>query len=90
MDFLWVMNIVGLCANTIAAGLMYYFPPRGITLYADDGSPIALWQASPSEEGRRKAKVHKSLSRSAPVLLAAGFGLQLVSALFQAWPKSGG
>lgn len=83
------MNIVGLCINTVAAGLMYRFPPRGITLYAGDGSPIALWQASPTSEGRRKAKVHESLSRSALVLLAAGFGLQLASALFQAWPKGG-
>ena len=77
------INIIGLVISTIAAALMYYVPPRGVTQYTDAGAPHATWTAAPTSNGKAIARRQKLLSRVSPILLAAGFALQLFAALLQ-------
>jgi len=78
------LNIAGLVLTTGAAALMWYYPPRGTALFDDDGGLLVTWKASPTEEGKRKARRQRVLSRAAPATLAAGFALQLVGAVLAA------
>jgi hypothetical protein len=64
---------------------MYYYPPRGITQFSDDGRFIAQWLGDSTDEGMRVAKRQRRMSMLSPAMFALGFALQLVSALMQAW-----
>lgn len=74
------MNVVGLFISTVAAVLMYYFPPRGV-LYSETGEPVVTWVGDPTEEGMAKGRWQARISRLSPCLLALGFSLQLLAAL---------
>ena len=75
-----VLNVVGLFIGVAAACLMYYFPPR-VTLYTEKGEPNLTWLSKETDEGKRRGKYQKRLSKAAPWILATSFLLQLVAAL---------
>lgn len=77
----WWLNVVGLGINTVAAGLMYFFPPA-ITLYTAKGEGAVTWVTNPTEEGKRKGAQQRRWSRAALFLLGFGFLLQFLSAFF--------
>jgi hypothetical protein len=79
-----VLNVAGLLVSTLSAGLMYYFPPRGVAQYTDDGRPVVAWAGEPSEQGVKRALWQRRLSRLAPLLLAVGLAMQLVAAIVSA------
>lgn len=79
----WWLNIIGLVLSTIAAGLMYYYPPRGIVQYTEAGAPQVNFIGNPVPGGKRASSQQRALSRLAPCLLAFGFLLQLISAYMQ-------
>jgi hypothetical protein len=83
MNLASVLNAVGLGISTVAAVLMYYFPPRGMTYYTDDGQPHYEWLGEVQPKGKSLAAWQRRMAKASPVLLAAGFGLQLLAAL---WP----
>lgn len=74
------LNVLGLLLTTVAALVMWAFPPR-MRYYTDKGEPVVTWTdvAYPSQviKGRFQAR----LSKVGPVLLACGFALQLPNAL---------
>ena len=75
-----VLNVVGLFVGVVAACLMYYFPPR-VTLYTEKGEPHVTWLSKETDEGKRRGKYQKWLSKAAPWILAASFLLQMVAVL---------
>jgi hypothetical protein len=79
----WYLNVSGLVLSTIAAVLMYYFPPRGLVQYTDDGQPQVSFVANPVQRGAQVARRQRILSRLSPCLLGLGFVMQLVSAYMQ-------
>ena len=74
--------IIGLLAATVAAALMFYFPPR-VTLYTPKGEPIVTWVGSTTDHGSRIAKRQALLAKLGPGLLFSGFALQLVGVILQ-------
>ena len=76
----WGLNVLGLSLSTIAAALMYYFPPRTIQ-YTEKGEPDVTWIGNATIAGKRIGKWQIRLSRLSPWLLAVGFLMQLVSFL---------
>ena len=90
MNIAWFLNVLGLVLTTVAAVLMYYYPPRNITQYTNEGEAQVQWVATATPQGRAKASRQARLSRAAPFLLAAGFVLQLVAALLPVcFPNAG-
>ena len=83
MTMVSFLNISGLLVGFVAAVLMYYFPPR-ITVYTEEGAPHVFWIGEATEEGRRKGKHQRGLSKAAPLLLATAFLLQLMAAFLSA------
>ena len=83
MPTAWVINAVGLAISTIAAVLMYYFPPS-VILYTEKGEPHINFVGNSTEKGRRWGKWQLYLSKAAPWLLAFGFFLQLIAAVMPA------
>ena len=77
------INLLGLAAGTLAAVLMYYFPPRGITQYSDAGEPHFTWVGSKVPGGESRARLHAFMSKVSPALLAVGFALQLWASWLQ-------
>lgn len=75
-----MLNVAGLIVSTLAAALMYYFPPR-LSQYTEKGEPISVWVANPTDEGKRIGPVQGRLAKAAPALLAFGFFLQLWAAI---------
>jgi hypothetical protein len=84
MNTLATLNIIGMSLTTIAAGMMYYYPPQGLRSFNRAGRPIFEFTDEPSPADTAKALRSKHLSRAAPAVLALGFGLQLLSAILQA------
>lgn len=78
--------IVGLLAATVAAALMFYFPPR-VTLYTAKGEPMVAWVGSTTERGLRAGKRQEFLSKLGPGLLIVGFALQLVGVVLQLYSQ---
>jgi hypothetical protein len=83
MSCSWLLNVIGLVFSTIAAALMYYYPPRGIDQFTGDGSPYVQWIGSITKEGKDIASRQAFFAKVAPVLLGLGFLLQLGSAFLQ-------
>jgi len=67
---------------TIAAALMFYFPPR-VVLYTEKGEPEASWVGNTTEPGKRLGKRQAFFSKLGPGLLILGFALQLVGVILQ-------
>ena len=80
MSVAWWLNLVGLCLVTLAAGLMYVFPPR-IPRFTEKGEPFVEWIENPSVQRVPFWKTQRFFSRLAPALLLAGFLFQLAAAL---------
>lgn len=80
MDCAWFLNTGGLVLTTIAAWLMYYFPPR-VVQYSDSGAEEVLWVKAPTVVGKSKGSMQRRMSKLAPALLVVGFFLQLLAAL---------
>ena len=78
----WWLNVAGLGLTTVAAMLMYFFPPAVIS-YTAKGEGAVTFVGNPSEEGKRIGIRQRRYSKAAILLLAIGFALQLVSAMFQ-------
>jgi hypothetical protein len=81
MSLHWCFNVAGLAIGTLAAVLMYYFPPR-VRMYTEKGEAIVSWIGAPTEEGKRLGKWQAFLAKAAPVLLGLAFFLQLVAAFW--------
>ena len=64
----WWLNVSGLVIGTIAAVLMFYFPPR-LEIYTPEGARDFNWTTEPTEEGRRIAQRQAFWAKAAPVLL---------------------
>ena len=75
-----LLNIAGLFMSTLAAGLMYYFPPR-VQLYTEKGEPHFNWVGNPTSEGTSRGKWQSRLAQGGPRLLFIGFALQLTGAI---------
>jgi hypothetical protein len=67
--------------NTIAAALMYFYPPT-VTQYTAKGEGAITWVTAPTEEGKRKGAQQRRRSKAALFLLGGGYLLQLLSAVF--------
>lgn len=78
------INLLGLAVSTLAAVIMYYFPPRGITQYTDIGEPHFTWAGSKVPGGESRAYWHGIMSKVSPAVLAIGFALQF----FASWLQS--
>jgi hypothetical protein len=78
MDASWFLNVAGLVLTTIAAALMYYFPPR-VEQYTDEGAREVAFVNSATAEGKVRAKRNQCMSKLAPAMLVVGFLLQLVA-----------
>jgi hypothetical protein len=77
----WWLNVIGLGMNTIAAALMYFYPPT-VTQYTAKGEGAIAWVTAPTEEGKRKGAQQRRRSKAALFLLGGGFLLQFLSAAF--------
>jgi hypothetical protein len=77
----WWLNVFGLGMNTVAAALMYFYPPT-VTQFTAKGEPVIDFVANPTEEGKRKGARQRCLSKFALFLLGGGFSLQFLSAFF--------
>lgn len=75
----WYLNLAGLGLTTIAAAVMYFFPPV-VTVYTAKRERVAVWVHNAGEEGERVAARQRWVSKAALVLLAFGFLLQFCSA----------
>jgi hypothetical protein len=78
----WWLNVAGLVLNTLAAALMFFFPPM-IGQYTEKGEGVVTWVSSATEEGKRKGVRQRRWSKTALIVLGLGFSLQLMSALLQ-------
>jgi hypothetical protein len=72
-----LLNLVGLILGVIAAGFMFYFPPR-IRMYTEKGQPIIQWVANPKEEKKSVGAWQVFFSKLGPGLLLFAFLLQLI------------
>ena len=79
------LNVLGLVVTTLAASLMWLYPPR-IAYYTEKGAPHIQWVNSSLPAKATIGKWQMRLSKTAPVLLCIGFALQLPSAVISAWP----
>ena len=77
------INLLGLTISTLAAVLMYYYPPRGLAQYTDLGEPHFTWVGNKAPGGESLARRHYVMSKVAPASLAIGFGLQLWASWLQ-------
>jgi hypothetical protein len=77
------INVAGLILSTVAAGLMYYFPPRGALQYTDEGNPVVRVVSAAVPDGQSKARFQRRISKLAPALLSIGFALQLLAISIQ-------
>lgn len=75
-----VLNIVGLTLSTVAAILMYWFPPS-IIQFTDRGERQVQWTGPETLEGKKHYARQRCWSRVSVLLLALGFFLQLLAAL---------
>ena len=83
MTCAWNLNVAGLIVSTVAAGLMYYFPPR-VQLFTEKGEPIVTLTSNAKQEKQSLGKWQARLSKVAPAMLAAGFLMQLAAACLSA------
>lgn len=79
----WWLNVVGLSVSTVAAIVIYYYPPR-VQLFTKKGEPVFTWVANPTPQGVSRGALQSRLSRLSPILLALGFILQLVATILSA------
>jgi len=75
-----LLNITGLFMSTLAAGLMYYFPPR-VQLFTDKGEPHFNWVGNPTSDGAFRGEWQSRLAKAGPRLLFIGFAMQLAGAI---------
>jgi hypothetical protein len=76
----WSFNVIGLGTNTVAAILMYFYPPR-VAQFTAKGEGVVNFVSATTEEGKRKGAWQRRLSKFALVLLGLGFFLQFIAAL---------
>ena len=81
MHWQWILNVTGLAITTIAACLMFFFPPVVTVLYTDKGERVISWVGATSDKDRKVAARRRRLSQSAVGLLVLGFLLQFLAAL---------
>lgn len=79
MSCTWWLNTAGLGLSVIAAVLMYYFPSH-VQLFTEKGEGHVTWVSNANEQKKVLGKWQLRFSKTAPVLLAFGFALQLVAA----------
>lgn len=72
--------MAGLFMGILAAGLMYYFPPR-MQLFTDKGEPYVNWVGTPTSDGASRGKWQSRLAKAGPCLLFIGFALQLAGSI---------
>ena len=87
MDISPSLNLAGLVTTTVAAALMFYFPPR-VASYTQNGEPYVSWIGSVVEGKKRSGKLQLTLSKLSPLILCIGFGLQLIALLVPAEPAA--
>src|SRR5882724_5000981 len=80
MQFQWWLSIIGLATTTIAAFLMFLFPPV-VTVFTDAAERVISRVGSTSDTDRKVVAGRPRRSRLAVAVLFAGFFLQLVAAL---------
>lgn len=79
MTCAWILNVAGLIVSTVAAVLMYYFPPR-VQLVTEKGEPVVTWTSNARPEKQSLGKWQARLSKVGPAMLAVGFLMQLTAA----------
>ena len=80
---LWVLNIAGLCLNTIAAILLLrYAPHRPIFIKSQDGGlkAVLAWVRDATDAEKQATARDERFSKIAIGFLVAGFVLQLIAA----------
>jgi hypothetical protein len=73
-------NITGLCLVTLAAVIMWFYPPE-MTVVTDRGEPVVNFTGRTTPEAMKMARMQWYLRRIGPTLLVIGFALQLSAAL---------
>ena len=79
MTCAWILNVAGLIVSTVAAVLMYYFPPR-VQLVTEKGEPVVTWTSNARPEKQSLGKWQARLSKVGPAVLVVGFLMQLTAA----------
>jgi hypothetical protein len=74
------LAVAGLTLNTIGALLVLFFPPA-VRVETKDGSQVGGLKNSPAPEGQHRYRIQSRGFRSAVILVAAGFLLQLLELL---------
>jgi hypothetical protein len=77
-----IVSGLGLVLGTIAAGLMFWFPPS-LASYTEEGQRHAAFVHPSTEEGRRIGRRQAKLSWLGPLMLALGFILQAAAMVLQ-------
>jgi hypothetical protein len=80
MHWQGVLNVFGLAITTIAACLMFFFPPV-VPACTDKGEWVISWVSATSDKDRKVAARRRRFSRFAVGLLMLGFLILLLAAL---------
>ena len=79
------LNLIGLAITTVAALLMWRYPPR-VTYFTENGEVKVQWTSN-ADPAKSKLGVRQvRLSKLALFLLFLGFFLQLSAATLAVWP----
>jgi len=81
MSASWLLNVFGLIISTIAAAIMFYYPPRG-RAFTEEGAEIGSFVNNPKPEYAALGKKQIIFGKVGPGLLGVGFFLQLLAAFF--------
>lgn len=81
MSVSWLLNVLGLIVSTIAAVIMFYYPPR-VRAFTEEGSENISWINNPKPEYAPRGKRQIYFGKVGPGLLGIGFFLQLSAAFF--------
>jgi len=79
MSASWFLNVFGLIVSTIAAAIMFYYPPRG-RAFTEEGAEAGSWINNPKPEYAELGKRQTILGKFGPALLGIGFLFQLLAA----------
>jgi hypothetical protein len=85
MAFTWYLNVFGLLVSTIAAWMMFRYP-MDVPSYNPDGT-MSMPLCTDTVDHANEHKVHNICSKSALILLIAGFALQFLGSFLQIWWK---
>jgi len=79
MSAAWFLNVFGLVLSTIAAGIMFYYPPR-VRAFTETGAETISWLNNPNPKNAAVGKRQIFFGKVGPALLGIGFLLQLSAA----------